>query len=105
MATCHGFADRALKIIRSLADHWAVEGFTNNTSSSGLHDSLPASSISSSDPFCIDISSLASVQRLEPVSSSTEPSLFSPFAFQGLPSIILSTETENGGFTIAPPNN
>jgi hypothetical protein len=100
MVSCHGFADKALEIVRCLADHWAVDAFPSNARSPDLNDSLSPSSIVL-DPFCIDISAFASVRSIEPVLSSTVPLLFSPFSFQGLPSAVLGTQPENGGFTIA----
>ncbi|KAH9206319.1 fungal-specific transcription factor domain-containing protein [Leptodontidium sp. 2 PMI_412] len=99
MTRCHAFAFRAIDALRYLTHHWGVQ-VSFNGYGEYLRD-VTSSSSASPDQFSPDIGILQLLQRIQPVLSSNDHPLFSPFPMQGLPSVALGAQMEQGGFTLA----
>jgi hypothetical protein len=100
MAKCHGFALRAIDAVRYLAHRWGVDVSPDSTSRWNMTDISRRSSVLP-DQFSPDVSILEALQSIQPVLSSKDPPLFSPFPMQGLPLVALSTQLEKEGFKMA----
>jgi hypothetical protein len=99
MSKCHAFALRAIDALRCLANLWGVEVSFNGDG--GYSRDVTTSSSASPDQFSPDIGILQLLQRIQPVLSSNDHPLFSPFPMQGLPSVALGAQMEQDGFTLA----
>ena len=103
MESCHGFANRALNIVRFLITHWDVT-FTMLHSDEEDSDqdfaALCQSSSSSMNFFCPNVDSTDIVNGIGPVPPGGTP-LFWPFPMQGRP-LISSDGTSLGeaGFSV-----
>jgi hypothetical protein len=98
MAKCHAFALRAIDALRYLAYVWDVD-VSFSTGNRDLTDFYRLSS-ATPDQFSPDTSILQTLQSIQPVLSSKDHFLFSPFPTQGLPSVATGTQLEQGGFTV-----
>ncbi|RDW56823.1 hypothetical protein BP5796_12890 [Coleophoma crateriformis] len=106
MAKCHGFALRAIEAIKHLSRRWRVNLSPQNTGDEVLSDmsrDLSHLTLGLPDQFSLDLSVLETLQSIQPVLSSQDPPLFSPFPMQGLPHIAPQTELEEKGFQVLSP--
>jgi len=94
MCVCHGFARRALNILRVLAEKWETGNALDEEPPMPLEKvkSLCAPSSTSLNFFCPIF--------VNHISGDMEPStLFAPFPMQGLPLLANEDEMEQDGFT------
>ena len=96
MAKCHAFADRAIDALHYLAQTWGVDISINKSSK----DSVDYITFALPDQFSPDISILQLLQHIQPVLSSEDHPLFSPFPMQGLPVVALGSNLKDGGFAV-----
>jgi len=92
MASCHGFANRALNIIRFLLAHWNVTYTMLDADGEEFKQdfkSLCQSSSASMNFFCPNVNSRDIVNGISPVAEGGNP-IFWPFPLQGRP--LLSSE-------------
>jgi hypothetical protein len=102
MATAHGFASHALKIIRFLLKNWNIS-VSVNTEVADPEDTsfgwLP--SAASTSKFCPSISGTEAINSIGKVAPGADP-LFWPFPFQGRPMLDGGPKLETLGFTVLP---
>ena len=96
MARCHGFAVRAVIALRFLARRWDIDVPPDDRQKQESTEIDPPSS-GIPERFSSDINILQILQSIQPVISSTDPHLFSPFPFQGLPLTALRTQLVEEG--------
>ena len=100
MAGCHGFATRALGILRYLVGHWKLE-FSIDEESQSISDYKFAGrpSVASMDQFCLNIENLDMKCHLGPAGENENP-LFWTFPLQGMPLLDVGPRLASLGFTI-----
>ncbi|KAG9231821.1 fungal-specific transcription factor domain-containing protein [Amylocarpus encephaloides] len=102
MTGCHGFATRAVDILRYLTGHWGLEFSVDEKSENTLDYKLAGrSSTSSMNQFCPNIGSLDMKNPLGPVGENENP-LFWTFPLQGRPLLDVGPRLVSLGFTILP---
>jgi hypothetical protein len=97
MCVCHGFAKRALNVLRFLAEQWETGNALGEEPQMPLEEvkHLCAPSSTSLNFFC-PIIVTHTLGDIEPSGLST---LFAPFPMQGLPLLANEDELEQDGFT------
>jgi hypothetical protein len=98
MSVCHGFAKRALNILRFLAKQWEIGSALGEEPQMPLEEvkHLYAPSSTSLNFFCPTIVT----HILGDIQTSNLSRLFAPFPMQGLPLLANEDELEQDGFTI-----
>ncbi|KAH7390115.1 fungal-specific transcription factor domain-containing protein [Cadophora sp. MPI-SDFR-AT-0126] len=103
MESCHGFANRALNIVRFLINHWDVTfKMLHSDEEDAVQDfaALCQPSSSSMNLFCPNVESTDIVNDIGPVPQGGTP-LFWPFPLQGRPLISSGgTSLADAGFSI-----
>jgi hypothetical protein len=97
MRSCHGFAARALDILRFFVGHWSIEhefdyieDDNDEEESGGDHILRCKPSSTSLNEFCPNIASTDLVNGIGSVQSDDENPLFWPFPLQGRPMLGVS---------------
>jgi hypothetical protein len=91
MRSSHGFAIRALSIIRFLAGVWKIDFLMEEISEGKLLQDI-------ADQFSPLIGGILMMENIKRVSSMSEDPLFAPFPEQGLPSLAVGSQLEENGF-------
>lgn len=101
MSSCHGFAVRALNIIRFLVAHWNIQYEMQDGEDEEKKDAedICKSSSLSMNFFCPNIATSDIVNSIGPVAEGATP-LFWPFPLQGRPLLESGSALEEAGFKI-----
>lgn len=111
MRSSHGFASRALDILRFLVVHWAIDHKFNDENTDDDYDEEEKKdehilrckpSSTSLNQFCPNIGNADLLGHIGPVQSDDENPLFWPFPMQGRPMLGVSPreELEKAGFRV-----
>lgn len=100
MTGCHGFAARALDILRYLVFHWNVNISLDDEGVGELDmKKLCRPSSTSLNQFCPNIASVDIVSAIGPAKNNDNP-LFWPFPLQGRPLLGVGPLLEGAGFKL-----
>lgn len=100
MTDCHGFAIRALDILRYLILHWGVDiALDEEDISEQDMKKLCRPSSTSLNQFCPNIASIDIVNGIGPAAQTDNP-LFWPFPLQGRPLLDVGIRLQGAGFKL-----